>query len=202
MADMDDDVWNKCPTTTNAVERRNRDCSLSNPQHPKLAMMEAYKLDKVACYKYIAADEGASVSYRSQTTEARAANAAARRLERKRKAAQDLSAQLGPPDKKCHLSELKITVTSTESSKQQSEVASIQVDECVVQIHTNQHPEVLGKRVCVKYDINKSGCPASQWYEGIITSYNCMTGKYSVYFSCDGVTDEFTLNEDGFNIID
>ena len=51
MADMDDDVWDKCPTTTNAVERRNRDCSLSNPQHPKLAMMEAYKLDKVPCCK-------------------------------------------------------------------------------------------------------------------------------------------------------
>ena len=128
-------------------------------------MMEAYKLDKVACYKYIAADEGTSVSYHSQTSEARAVNAAARRLEQKRKAAQDLSAQFGPPDKRRHLSESKSTMTSTESSKQKGEVASFQVDECVAQIHTNQHPEVLGKRVCV---ISKSGT-ASQWYEGIIT---------------------------------
>ena len=61
LACMDDDVWEECPTTTNAVERRNQDCSLAKPLHPKLAMIEAYKLDKVTCYKFIAADEGTSL---------------------------------------------------------------------------------------------------------------------------------------------
>ena len=37
-------------------------------------------------------------------------------------------------------------------------------------------------------------------YEGIITSYSCMTGKYSVLLSLRWC--KFTLNEDGFNIID
>ena len=48
----------------------------TNPQHPKLAMMEAYKLDKVACYKFMAAEKGTSISYCSRTDEARASNAA------------------------------------------------------------------------------------------------------------------------------
>ena len=41
LADVDPGVWDECPTTRNEVERRNQDCSLPNPQHPKLAVMEA-----------------------------------------------------------------------------------------------------------------------------------------------------------------
>ena len=47
LSDMTDSVWDKCPSTTNAVERKNRDCSSNSPQYPKLAMMQAYKVDKV-----------------------------------------------------------------------------------------------------------------------------------------------------------
>ena len=50
LACMDHDVWEECPTTTNAVERRNQDCSLAKPLHPKLAMIEAYKLDMLQVY--------------------------------------------------------------------------------------------------------------------------------------------------------
>ena len=102
---MDPGVWDECPTTTNSVERTNQDCSLPNPQHPKLAMMEACKLDKVACYKFMAAEEGTSISYCRTTDEARASNAAARCRERKRKAAQDTHAKYGPPDKRSHFSD-------------------------------------------------------------------------------------------------
>ena len=78
LAFMDKDVWEECPTTTNAVDRRNQNCSLAKPLHPKLAMIEAYELDKVTCYKFIAANEGISISYRSKMDEARKSSGAAR----------------------------------------------------------------------------------------------------------------------------
>ena len=138
---MDHEVWEKCPTTTNAVERRNLDCPVPNPLHPKLAMMEAYKLDKVACYKFIAAEEGTSISYRSKTDEARKHSAAARRSERKRKTTADKENEFGPPDKRCHFSEKQM--------KRNPTVTSVTVDESVINVHSNLHPEVIGKRVRV-----------------------------------------------------
>ena len=68
---MEDDIWTRCPSTTNAVERRNKDCKSDVPQSLKLAMMKVYKVDKVACLKHISAEEGAGLSYRSRTEEAR-----------------------------------------------------------------------------------------------------------------------------------
>ena len=41
-----------------------------------------------------------------------------------------------------------------------------------------------------------------QWYEGIISSYNVITGKYSVYFSYDGVTEEASYDDEDMEIID
>ena len=64
---MEDKIWKQCPTTTNAVERRNKDCKSDVPQSLKLAMIKVYKVDKVACLKHISAEEGAGLSYRSRT---------------------------------------------------------------------------------------------------------------------------------------
>ena len=63
---MEDKIWKQCPTTTNAVERRNKDCKSDVPQSLKLATIKVYKVDKVACLKHISA-EGAGLSYRSRT---------------------------------------------------------------------------------------------------------------------------------------
>ena len=41
-----------------------------------------------------------------------------------------------------------------------------------------------------------------QWYEGIISSYNVITGKYSVYFPYDGVTKEASYDDEDMEIID
>ena len=60
---MDEDVWKSCPSTTNAVERRNKDCKSDTPQCLKLAMIKVYKVDKVAWLKDIAAEDGVSLSY-------------------------------------------------------------------------------------------------------------------------------------------
>ena len=39
----------KCPSSTNAVERKNKDCK-SDKAPLKLAMISLYKLDKLACF--------------------------------------------------------------------------------------------------------------------------------------------------------
>ena len=46
---MEDKIWKQCPTTTNATERRNKDCKSNVPQSLKLAMIKVYEVDKVAC---------------------------------------------------------------------------------------------------------------------------------------------------------
>ena len=58
--------WRNCPTTTNAVERKDYECKTDRPQPLKLAMINLYKLDKGTCCKHIASENGASISYRSK----------------------------------------------------------------------------------------------------------------------------------------
>ena len=42
------DKWQACPSSTNAVERRNKDCKSDSPQCLKLSMIKVYKIDKLA----------------------------------------------------------------------------------------------------------------------------------------------------------
>lgn len=95
---MDTDVWSRCPTTTNAVERKNKDCKADNPQNLKLAMLKVYKVDKIACLKHMAAEANISLSYRSRSQEAKSKEAKRKQQQRK-KTFPDKSVQFGPPDK-------------------------------------------------------------------------------------------------------
>ena len=52
---VDNEAWEKYPSTTNAVERRNADCKLKQPIPLKIAMLNIYKLDKAVCAKHFAA---------------------------------------------------------------------------------------------------------------------------------------------------
>ena len=59
------ETWKNCPTTTNAVERKNYECKTDTPQSLKLAIINVYKLDKNTCCKHIVAKNGCSIlSYR------------------------------------------------------------------------------------------------------------------------------------------
>ena len=75
--ELDSDVWKRSPASTNAVERRNRDCK-SDAVSIKQIMIHTYKVDKVVCMKHISAEEGGSITYRSRSAEARAAEAKSR----------------------------------------------------------------------------------------------------------------------------
>ena len=93
-SDMSSSVWN-CPSSTNAVERKNKDCK-SDKAPLKLARISVYKL---ACFKHMAAEEGTSISYRRKTEEARKANAEARQTQRMKVGKPDHNAEHGPPDR-------------------------------------------------------------------------------------------------------
>ena len=59
----------------------------------------------------------------------------------------DQRAEFGPPDKRTHLSDYTLESTATKAMKPKA----VKVDDCVVKIFIDQHPETMGKRVGVKY---------------------------------------------------
>ena len=52
---MDGGVWDKEPTTTNAVEHLNGECKTSQPVALQRAVTDVYKLDKSVCAKHLPA---------------------------------------------------------------------------------------------------------------------------------------------------
>ena len=101
-AEMDETIWNRCPSDTNAVERKNLDSKESLPQQLQIAMTNLYKYDKAACAKNIAAKQGVSVTYCDQSQEARKSEAAKRNMRRQKTSRSDLTSKYGPPDRECH----------------------------------------------------------------------------------------------------
>ena len=128
---MDKDVWSRCPSTTNPVERKNKDCKSDSPNCLKAARIKVYKVDKVACLKHIAAEEGTTLSYRSKTEEAR--RQAALKKQKQRKACNpDKSAQFGPPDRPSNYQSTTVT-----SRKRKSFQSSTQ-ENSNIRIYTEQ----------------------------------------------------------------
>ena len=106
---MEESVWDRCPSDTNAVERKNFDSKDSLPQPLQSAMINLYKYDKAACAKHMAARRSISISY-CDTSENGRKTAATKRNIRRQKAAEqnkDKGAQNGPPDRQCHFDEKK-----------------------------------------------------------------------------------------------
>ena len=61
-------------------------------------MISVYNIDKVVCLKYIAEEEGVSLSYRSRSEEARTSTRKKQKQRARNQGPSDISAQLGPPD--------------------------------------------------------------------------------------------------------
>ena len=68
---MDSSAWDRCPSTTNAVEGRNAECKSKQPVALQHALTNVYRLDKCVCAKHLAALDGCSVSYRDKSENAR-----------------------------------------------------------------------------------------------------------------------------------
>ena len=102
---MDEEIWDRCPSDTNAVERKNKDSKEQQPQQLQSAMVNLYKLDKASCSKHLAALDGSSIAYYSQTTEARKKAADKRNAQRQSCSSRDKEAVHGPPDRQCHFND-------------------------------------------------------------------------------------------------
>ena len=66
----------------------------------------------------------------------------------KKKTLQDKDKQFDPPDKQYKLSEVKIRQTLHDN---RSETTLVVDASAIIAVHSNPDPEVVGKRVCVKY---------------------------------------------------
>ena len=65
------DQWQAYSSSTDVLERRNKDCTSGSLQCLELWIIKVYKIDKLACLKHIAAKKGVTLSYRFRTDEAR-----------------------------------------------------------------------------------------------------------------------------------
>ena len=72
------------------------------------------------------------------------------------------------------------------------------VDNSTVQYIPNDHPEVLVKQARMKFETTSG----EEWYEGVISSYNGLTGKFGIYFPCDGKTEDTSLDDEDIELID
>ena len=98
---MSAETWKLCPATRNAVERKNMDCKENRPLPLKVAIANAYRLDKAVCFRHLASLRGTctSIAHQSKTAESQATEAGHRKEERRKRSHQDSDAQYGPPDK-------------------------------------------------------------------------------------------------------
>lgn len=119
-AEMDESIWNRCPSDTNAVERKNLDSKESLPQQLQIAMTNLYKYDKAACAKNIAAKQGVSVTYCDQSQEARKSEAAKRR---QITSGSDLTSQYGP-----HSMDLLIVSVILKTVERKEKVQEVRVE--------------------------------------------------------------------------
>ena len=198
-SEMDMDIWKRSPTT-NAVERKNRDCK-SDAVSIKQIMTETYKIDKVVCMKHITALQGSSISYRSKTAEARAAQAKCRQKCRSICSEPDKESKFGPPDKAANFNKsCKRQSSASKYSAPGSKKSFIEIDKRKVQFVPNPHPEVIGKQVKMKFHIQDSD--SCEWFDGIVSSYDGITQKYGIYFPSDQETVFAALDDEDLEIVE
>ena len=164
-------------------------------------MTQTYKVDKVVCLKHITAEQGSSISYRSKTIEARAAQAKCRQKSRMH-FDPDKESEYGPPDKATNFNNPHKRQSSTNKfySTPSSKKGCIEIDNKKIQFVPNPHPEVIGKQVRMKFEIVDSN--TFEWFEGIVSSYDGITQKYGVYCPSDEETVFVSLDDEDLEVFD
>lgn len=206
-SDMADDVWDRCPSNTNAVERKNLDSKELLPQQLQTAMVNLYKYDKAACAKHIAAEHNASVCYRDKSEQARRNAAAKRNACRRKSSVNDELSEFGPPDRQCNYgassSKRKRGEACASSPAKRSRIATpdddmddfIPTKGRLHQCKTNY----LGKKLKMRFRIEETN--KFEWFNGQILNFDPMTGKYGAFFPCDGQTVYINPAEEDEDII-
>ena len=67
MQQMDEDRFDRLPSSTNAVESHNRLSKGSNPDVLWVALMSTYKIDMSSALEHVASGKGVSTSYEDLT---------------------------------------------------------------------------------------------------------------------------------------
>ncbi len=101
---MSNEVFNRLPDSTNAVEAHNRLSKGSSPEVLQVALLSTYKVDMSATLQHIAKAKGVSITYNDMSPTARAKRTTALNLAR-RKRRGICDDEGGPPDKKRHFGE-------------------------------------------------------------------------------------------------
>ena len=86
-----------------------------------------------------------------------------------------------------------------ETPNEISKKRAVEVDKTVVNVVNICDPKVIGKRVRMLFNVDDH---TEEWYEGIIATYNIITGKYGIYFPSDNETVESTLDDEDLEFID
>ena len=212
--EMDESIWKRCPSDTNAVERKNLDSKESLPQQLRIAMTNLYRYDKTACAKNIAANVGVSVTYCDQLQEARKSEATKRNMRRQNKSSSDLTAQYGPPDRQCHFEtggkKRKNPVKSSIQAKrpkssyvsQDTSAAADDDSDFEDSTQTRFHqpnPNYFGCTLQMRFKIKETG--NYQWFDGQILNFDPKTGKYGAFFPSDGQTIYINPSQEADDIV-
>ena len=69
----------------------------------------------------------------------------------------------------------------------QLECQAVSIDNVITECIPKSYPEILDKCARMKFE-NEKG--EEEWYEGVVSLYSVITGKFSIYFPSDGQTEE------------
>ena len=199
---MPPNKWGKCPATTNAVERKNKDPKGSLRIDLKEALVRVYRIDKAFCLQYIFAEERVRIRCRDSSHEVQAA--AKRKQRCNKQYPKDTEALHGPPDKESNFGKDKATKkTQTTNKLKKTKAAKRPLDD-ITNDDNDFQPKKKPKSVFQKprTDLLFTTCKVlyadGVWYDGTVCGFEyCETEsvwKYKVSFS-DGETTLITLDD-------
>ncbi len=73
------------------------------------------------------------------------------------------------------------------------------MDNSIIKCIHNEYPEILGKCDRMRFECANDG--KDEWYEGVVSSYDIITGRYSIYFPSDGPSEQAYLDDEDMEIM-
>ena len=198
-SDMTSHVWKCCPSTSNAIKRKNSECKEKHPLPLKAAMINVYNIDRVVCCKHIAASKKSSISYQSKTDEARAADAQRRKKECSAKSTvSDPEAMWGPPDKKNNFNGSGKKSDGIVQQRKRSHSRENDGETPPTKRKCAGTPILVGKHIEMEFT-NEDG--STTWWLGSVTKYNRASDTYEAYFPDDCTTVEFSSLDEDYRVV-
>ena len=166
-SDMKSHVWKCCPSTSNAVERKNSECKVKHPLPLKAAMINVYNIGLYAISTYLR-QKKSSISYHHKTDELRAADAQCRKKERySTSSVSDPEAMWGPPDKNSNFNGGCMNVDKIKRPKRIHSQTGDKCEDVPPSKKCARTPILVGKNIEMEF-ANEDG--STTWWLGRVTS--------------------------------